>query len=63
MRATNLRFVGAESHFTVHCVRQSHVGHRAEFAGHHNVLNALAAIAIAAELDVSDQPYGWFAQV
>ncbi|UJS26176.1 UDP-N-acetylmuramate--L-alanine ligase [Thiothrix winogradskyi] len=55
VRATNLRFEGTQSHFTVHCVK----GERTldivlNLPGRHNVLNALAAIAIAAELDVSD---------
>jgi UDP-N-acetylmuramate--alanine ligase len=56
VRATNVRYQGTKSLFTVDCVRG---GRKLDVVlnlpGHHNVLNALAAIAIAAELDVSDE--------
>ena len=55
-RAEDIVADGGRMHFT--CVRQN--GSRASFpvtlnlAGHHNVLNALAAIAVASEVGVSD---------
>ena len=55
-RAENITADGGRMHFT--CVRQN--GSRASFpvtlnlAGHHNVLNALAAIAVASEVGVAD---------
>jgi UDP-N-acetylmuramate--alanine ligase len=55
-RAENIVADGGRMHFT--CVRQN--GSRASFpvtlnlAGHHNVLNALAAIAVASEVGVAD---------
>ena len=55
IRAENLRFDGAKSHFTLKCCKD---GRSLEVSlnmpGEHNVLNALAAIAIAVELDVPD---------
>ena len=57
VRAVNVRAVGAQMHFTV----QRHNGVLLpdldvvlNLAGQHNVLNALAAIAIAVELNVPD---------
>ena len=56
VRATNVRYVGTQSFFTVECAR---TGLSLEVVlnlpGRHNVLNALAALAIASELDVSDE--------
>lgn len=55
IKADNLRFDGAKSYFTLRCGRD---GRALEISlnmpGEHNVLNALAAIAIAVELDVPD---------
>lgn len=56
-RAVNIRAVGAQMHFTVQ--RKFPEGAAdlqvvLNLAGHHNVLNALSAIAIAAELDIAD---------
>lgn len=56
IRATNVRYIGTQSFFTVHCARS---GRQFDVVlnlpGRHNVLNALAAMAIALELDVSEQ--------
>ena len=55
IKAENVRFDGALSHFTVHCRndgRQLDIS--LNMPGEHNVLNALAAIAVAVELDVPD---------
>ena len=55
VRATNVRFVGTQSHFTVECARSGKtLDVVLNLPGRHNVLNALAALAIAAELDVAD---------
>ncbi len=55
VRATNVRFVGTQSHFTVTCARSGKtLDVVLNLPGRHNVLNALAALAIAAELDVAD---------
>jgi len=55
VRAENIYYQGAKSYFTLHCGRD---GRRLDIClnmpGEHNVLNALAAIAIAVELDVPD---------
>jgi UDP-N-acetylmuramate--alanine ligase len=56
VQATDVRYEGTQSLFSVHCAR----GNRTmditlNLPGRHNVLNALAAIAIATELDVSDE--------
>lgn len=56
-RAMNIRAVGAQMHFTVQ--RKFPAGAPdlnvvLNLAGHHNVLNALSAIAIAAELQIED---------
>jgi UDP-N-acetylmuramate--alanine ligase len=58
LRAVNMRAVGGQMHFTVQ--RQFRVdGPDLEvvlnLAGRHNVLNALAAIAVAAELGIADE--------
>ncbi|MEC5386057.1 UDP-N-acetylmuramate--L-alanine ligase [Uliginosibacterium sp. H3] len=56
VRAENIRAVGAQMHFD--CVRRNGVVTRMPVVlnspGMHNVLNALAAIAVATELGVSD---------
>lgn len=56
VRAENVRAVGSQMHFD--CVRHNGVEHRMEIVlnlpGMHNVLNALAAIAVATELDIDD---------
>ncbi len=55
IRAENVYFDGAKSYFTLRCCKD---GRSLEIClnmpGEHNVLNALAAIAIAVELDVPD---------
>lgn len=59
VRAVNLRHVGTKMHFDV--IRQSSLGElpllsvRLNLPGKHNVLNALAAIAVATELGVADE--------
>ncbi len=58
VRATGLRAVGTQMHFTV--LRELAGQHLPpldvvlNLPGRHNVLNALAAIAVAAELDIAD---------
>ena len=56
VRATNVRYVGTQSLFTVECARS---GRKLDVVlnlpGRHNVLNSLASLAIASELDVSDE--------
>jgi UDP-N-acetylmuramate--alanine ligase len=57
VRAINVRAVGAQMHFTAqrrNGVRLPNLDIVLNLAGEHNVLNALAAIAIAAELNVPD---------
>ena len=57
MRAINVRAVGAQMHFTAlrrNGVILSDLDVVLNLAGRHNVLNALAAIAIAVELNVPD---------
>ncbi|MCK5725501.1 MAG: UDP-N-acetylmuramate--L-alanine ligase [Thiotrichaceae bacterium] len=55
IRAENIRYEGVKSHFTLCCCKD---GRRLDVClnmpGEHNVLNALAAIAIAVELDAPD---------
>lgn len=56
IRALNVRYDGMCSHFTLACARDGRtMDVTLNMPGEHNVLNALAAIAIAAELDVNDQ--------
>lgn len=56
VRATNVRYVGTQSFFTVECARTGlSLDVVLNLPGRHNVLNALAALAIASELDVSDE--------
>lgn len=57
VRAVNVRAVGAQMHFTVqrrNGVKLPDLDIVLNLAGQHNVLNALAAIAIALELNVPD---------
>ena len=53
-RAVNVRQVGAESFFEVERYRQKAGEYQLALPGRHNVLNALAAIAIASRLGISD---------
>jgi len=58
IRAVNVRHQGGQMHFTTHC-RQNGVAKELSItlnlAGMHNVLNSLAAIAIALEVGVADE--------
>jgi UDP-N-acetylmuramate--alanine ligase len=57
VRAVNIRAVGPQMHFTAqrrNGVVLPDLDIRLNLAGHHNVLNALSAIAIAVELNVPD---------
>ncbi|WP_298931644.1 UDP-N-acetylmuramate--L-alanine ligase [uncultured Ramlibacter sp.] len=57
VRAVNIRAVGAQMHFTVqrrNGVTLPDMDVVLNLAGHHNVLNALSAIAVAVELNVAD---------
>ncbi len=58
VRAVDIRAVGAQMHFTAQrrngvTLPDLHV--RLNLPGHHNVLNALSAIAVAVELNVPDE--------
>lgn len=53
-RAVNVRQAGPESFFEVERYHQGAGEYRLALPGRHNVLNALAAIAIAARLGISD---------
>ena len=55
VRATNLQQRGSKMLFTVHRAEHVPLDITLNMPGEHNVLNALAAIAVATELDVSDQ--------
>jgi len=55
IRAENVYFEGAKSYFTLRCCKDGRsLDICLNMPGEHNVLNALAAIAIAVELDVPD---------
>lgn len=55
VRALNVRYDAMSSHFTLACARDGRkLDVTLNMPGEHNVLNALAAIAITAELGVSD---------
>lgn len=55
VRATNVRYINSESHFTVNYAGGSkQMDIVLNLPGQHNVLNALASIAIALELEVSE---------
>ncbi|MCB1637431.1 MAG: UDP-N-acetylmuramate--L-alanine ligase, partial [Thiothrix sp.] len=55
IRASNVRYDGSQSHFTVEFRDGRRLDVNLNLPGVHNVLNALAAIAVASELDVPDQ--------
>ena len=56
IRALNVRYEGMSSHFTLACARDGRtMDVTLNMPGEHNVLNALAAVAIAAELEVDDK--------
>jgi UDP-N-acetylmuramate--alanine ligase len=54
LRAVDVRAVGAQMHFTVQRADAADLDIVLNLAGRHNVLNALAVIAVAQSLDVSD---------
>jgi UDP-N-acetylmuramate-alanine ligase len=58
VRAVDIRAVGAQMHFHGAAAQRRHAARPMEVVlnlpGHHNVLNALSAIAVAAELNVPD---------
>jgi UDP-N-acetylmuramate--alanine ligase len=54
VRASELRQDGAQTHFLVHRPEHAPLPVTLNLPGRHNVLNALAAIAVATELGVSD---------
>lgn len=54
IRATDYRQEGLKSFFTVHRPKQASLAIELNLGGQHNALNALACIAIAAELGVAD---------
>ncbi|CAA6807185.1 MAG: UDP-N-acetylmuramate--alanine ligase (EC [uncultured Thiotrichaceae bacterium] len=56
IRATNVRYDGSQSHFRLEYASDGRtMDLTLNLPGEHNVLNALAAIAVASELDVSDE--------
>jgi len=56
IRALNVRFEGMKSHFTLACAKDGRSFEvTLNMPGEHNVQNALAAVAIAAELEVPDE--------
>ncbi|MGB0846925.1 MAG: UDP-N-acetylmuramate--L-alanine ligase [Thiolinea sp.] len=56
IRATNVRYDGSQSHFRLEYASDGRtLDVTLNLPGEHNVLNALAAIAVATELDVSDE--------
>lgn len=56
VRASKVHFEGTQSFFTVHCKRSNRsLDVTLNLPGQHNVLNALAAIAIAMELEIADE--------
>ena len=58
VRAVNIRAVGPQMHFTAqrrNGITLPDLDIQLNLAGHHNVLNALSAIAIAVELNVPDE--------
>ncbi|MCB1622885.1 MAG: UDP-N-acetylmuramate--L-alanine ligase [Thiothrix sp.] len=54
IRASNVRYDGSQSHFTVEFRDGRRLDVNLNLPGVHNVLNALAAIAVASELDIPD---------
>jgi len=55
VRGENLRPAGLQTHFDVRRPAAASLAVTVNLAGIHNVLNALAAIAVATELDIDDQ--------
>src|SRR5882724_90716 len=55
VRGENLRAAGLQTHFDVRRPAAAPLAVTVNLAGIHNVLNALAAIAVATELDIDDQ--------
>jgi len=55
IRALNLRQDGVKMHFEIHQKEHEPLAVVLNLPGHHNVLNALAAVAVARELEVDDQ--------
>ncbi|MRD47592.1 UDP-N-acetylmuramate--L-alanine ligase [Caenimonas koreensis DSM 17982] len=58
VRAVNIRAVGTQMHFTVqrrNGITLPDLDVKLNLVGHHNVLNALSAIAVAVELNVPDE--------
>ncbi len=55
IRAKNVRYAGTQSFFTVERTDKSTLDVTLNMPGEHNIHNALAAIAIATELGVSDE--------
>jgi UDP-N-acetylmuramate--alanine ligase len=56
VRATEVTAKGLASEFVVHRAGRPELQLRINLPGRHNVLNALAAVAVATELDVDDAP-------
>ena len=55
IRAVNLRQDGVQMHFDIHQDEHEPLAVVLNLPGRHNVLNALAAVAVARELEVDDQ--------
>jgi UDP-N-acetylmuramate--alanine ligase len=55
VRAVNLRQDGVQMHFEIHQEEHEPLAVVLNLPGRHNVLNALAAVAVARELEVDDQ--------
>ncbi len=55
IRAVNLRQDGVQMRFEIHQDEHEPLAVVLNLPGHHNVLNALAAVAVARELEVDDQ--------
>ena len=55
IRAKNVRYAGTQSFFTVERKGKPSLDVTLNMPGEHNIQNALAAIAIATELDISDE--------
>lgn len=53
-RATEVSYKGAQSHFTVNRAKHAPLQVTLNLPGRHNVLNALAAIAVATQLNIPD---------
>jgi len=55
IRAVNVRYKGMQSYFTLFCAKDGRsMDVTLNMPGEHNVLNALAAVAIAVEVEVND---------